>query len=71
MSAIRRIANEVRQRLAKRAEAVRDWVADPVLKSFVIRVADQNLDDVLWLESVVALLTNKPPSGWGDDDREV
>ena len=39
------------------------------LKSFILRVADQSLDDLLWLESVVALLTQKPPSGWRDDDR--
>ena len=59
----------MRQRLAERAETIGDWVADPALKSFVGRVADQNLDDLLWLESIVALLTNKPPSGWRDDDR--
>ena len=51
------------------AEAIKDWVADPALKSFVLRIADQSLDDLLWLESMVALLTQKPPSGWRDDDR--
>jgi hypothetical protein len=61
--------NQVRLRLAARAEAVKEWVADPALKSFVFRVADRGLDDLLWLESVVALLTQKPPSGWRDDDR--
>lgn len=59
----------VREKLANRAEAIRDWVADPALKSFVLRVADRALDDLLWLESVVALLSQKPPSGWRDDDR--
>ena len=61
--------SQVRLRLAERAEAIKDWVADPALKSFILRVADQSLDDLLWLESVVALLTQKPPSGWRDDDR--
>ncbi len=60
---------QVRRRLAERAEGIRDWVADPALKSFALRAADQGLDDLLWLESVVALLTQKPPSGWRDDDR--
>ena len=54
---------------AERAVAVKDWVADPVLKSFIGRAADQGLDDLLWLESVVALLAQKPPSGCRDDDR--
>ncbi|MCX5752987.1 MAG: hypothetical protein NTW97_04990, partial [Candidatus Krumholzibacteria bacterium] len=61
--------SHVRLRLAERAEAIRDWVADPALKSFILRVADRSFDDLLWLESVVALLTQKPPSGWRDDDR--
>lgn len=61
--------NEIRLRLAERAEAIKEWVADPALKSFILRVADQSLDDLLWLESAVALLTQKPPSGWRDDDR--
>ena len=59
----------IREKLADRAEAIRDWVADPALKSFILRVADRALDDLLWLESVVALLSQKPPSGWRDDDR--
>ena len=61
--------SQVRLRLAERAETIKDWVADPALKSFVLRVADRGLDDLLWLESVVALLTQKPPSGWRDEDR--
>jgi hypothetical protein len=51
---IRGTRSQVRLRLAQRAEAIRDWVADPALKSFVLRVADQGLDDLLWLESAVA-----------------
>jgi len=61
--------SQIRSRLAERAEAIQSWVADPALKSFAIRVTDRNFDDLLWLESVVALLTHKPPSGWRDDDR--
>ena len=61
--------SQVRQRLAERGEAIKGWAADPALKAFILRVADQNFDDVLWIESVVALLTNRPPSGWRDDDR--
>lgn len=61
--------SDIRQRLADRAEAVGDWIADPGLKSFVLRATDLALDDLLWLESLVALLSQKPPSGWRDEDR--
>ncbi len=62
-------SSQVRLRLAERAVAIKDWVADPALKSFIFRISDQSLDDLLWLESLVALLTQKPPSGWRDEDR--
>ncbi len=62
-------SSQVRLRLAERAVAIKDWVADPALKSFIFRISDQSLDDLLWLESMVALLTQKPPSGWRDEDR--
>lgn len=61
--------SQIRLHLAERAQAIRSWVADPALKAFILRAADQSLDDLLWLESVVALLSQKPPSGWRDDDR--
>lgn len=61
--------SHMRLRLAERAQAIRGWVADPTLKAFLLRAADPSLDDLLWLESVVALLCQKPPSGWRDDDR--
>lgn len=61
--------SQIRLRLAERAQAIRSWVADPALKAFLLRVADPHLDDLLWLESVIALLSQKPPSGWRDDDR--
>ena len=61
--------SEIRHRLAERADAIIDWIADPTLKSFVLRVTNRNFDDLLWLESVVALLSQKPPSGWRDEDR--
>ena len=60
--------SEIRQRIADRAEAIRDWVADPGLKSFILRASDPHLDDLRWLESIVALLSQKPPSDWRNED---
>jgi hypothetical protein len=60
---------QVRQAIAQRADSVREWAADPMLKSFVGRSADTVLDDAAWLESLAALLAQKPPAVWRDDDR--
>ena len=34
-----------------------------------MRIADTDLENDAWLESVSALLAQKPPSAWRDDDR--
>jgi hypothetical protein len=60
---------QLRSELARRAEGIRQWAADPTLKSFVGRAADTMLDDTAWEESLAALLAQKPPAVWKDDDR--
>jgi len=57
-----------RHEVALRAQLVRERVGDLRLKAFVLRLTDRTLADREWLESVAALLTNKPPSQWNDGD---
>ena len=60
---------EVARSLKARAKTVIDWVADPTLKAFVLRLADNTLSDIPWLESVASLVVQKPPVNWRDEDR--
>lgn len=57
-----------RQEVAPRAQLLQDWVADLDLKAFVSRLADDELANREWLESVASCLVHKPPSKWNDDD---
>lgn len=59
----------IRERLSARAETVRGWVADPALKNFVTRVLDASADEQAWIESVTALLSERPTRVWRDTDR--
>ena len=43
-------------------------LTEPVLKAFVIRVADTVLDDRAWVESIANLLTRKSCERWVDSD---
>ena len=59
----------VRDRLAARADTIREWVADPALKNFITRVAEASADERAWIESLSALLAERPPNLWRDTDR--
>lgn len=59
---------DARREVGRRARVIRDWVADPQLKPFVMRLADTSLPDREWLESVAAVLVHKPPNKWNDSD---
>lgn len=39
------------------------------LKAFLLRVTDDGVEDVTWLESLATLLAGKPPAHWDDHDR--
>lgn len=54
------------QELRTRASTIAPHVSDSKLKSFVLRVSDESLDRVRWLESVAAGVVNRPPNSWGD-----
>lgn len=59
----------IRERLTFRAEALRDWVAEPALKNFVTRMTDRSSDERTWIESAAALVSERPPNLWRDSDR--
>ena len=61
---------DTRRVLGCRAAALKSWSADPTLRSFLVRAADSELEETAWLESVSALLAQKPPGVWHDDDRD-
>jgi hypothetical protein len=55
--------------LNHKAKLVSGVCVDPKVKSFIARATDTVQDNGEWLESLVALLANKPSKSWGDDDR--
>ena len=59
-----------RDELAGRARALRDDRADPSVRSFVVRAADDLADTRAWTESLAALLARTPPAQWSDADRQ-
>lgn len=64
-------SEELQATLARRAAPLAEALAEPELKSFVLRLADHKLPAKLWLESVGSFLARKPPERWGEvDERE-
>jgi hypothetical protein len=61
----------VRQTLANRAEPLVVLATEPKLKSLCLRLADANLEEDAWLESLGSLLTLQPPSRWRDLDEDA
>lgn len=54
--------------IAGRAAQLATVLSEPVLKSFVVRVADTALEDRAWVESIANLLTRKSCERWLDSD---
>lgn len=64
-------AEIVQATLSRRAARLVSTVAEPELRSFVLRLADTKLSAKAWLESVASLLARKPPERWAElDERE-
>ena len=59
----------VRERLSSRATTIREWVVDPALKNLISRATDTSADERAWVESIAALLSERPPTLWRDTDR--
>ncbi len=57
-----------RQTLNGRASQLAAVLTEPVLKAFVLRVADAALDDRAWVESIANLLSRKSCERWLDND---
>lgn len=57
-----------RNEIVGRARPLLDLTVDPKLKGFLIRVLDDDLDLVGWIEGVATLLASKPPASWNDTD---
>lgn len=63
--------DQVRQRLGRRAEQVILLANEPRLKALCLRLADTNLPEGPWLESLGSLLALQPPGRWRDQEEDV
>jgi hypothetical protein len=59
---------EERAIIRERAAQLLRAVTEPGLRAFAVRLADADLGDCAWIESVANLLTRKSPARWGDTD---
>ncbi len=60
----------LRAPLMLRARSLMPALVEPELRAFVLRLADEKLDDQLWLESLASFVARKPPERWTDNDEE-
>jgi 5-formyltetrahydrofolate cyclo-ligase len=61
---------ELRPPLLRRAKLLLETLVEPELRSFVLRLADDKLDDRRWLESIASFVARKPAERWVDADEE-
>lgn len=66
--ALKGSSSEARKEIAERARPLFDITVDPKLKSFIIRVIDENLDSVGWIEAIATFFAQRPPAAWSDTD---
>ena len=59
---------KLREDLRVRATYLVGKVIEPQLKSFVIGATNEDSDEKSWLESLLMIVANKPPTAWTDDD---
>jgi hypothetical protein len=62
---------QVRERLASRAEQILLLAGEPRLKALCMRLADAKLAEGAWLESLGSLLILQPPMRWKDADEDT
>ena len=53
-----------------RARTLVPALVEPELRAFVLRLADEKLDDAPWLESLASFVARKPAERWTDSDEE-
>jgi hypothetical protein len=61
-------AEVARDEIYRRCRILKDWVSDLRLKAFVQRLSDSESLQREWIESVAAVVNNKPPDKWNDQD---
>ncbi len=59
---------EFRDNLRYRAMNLSSQVIEPRLKSFILASTAKESDNTSWLESVLLIISNKPPKSWTDED---
>ncbi len=59
---------EFRDNLRYRAMNLSSQVIEPRLKSFILASSDKESNNRSWLESVLLIISNKPPKSWTDED---
>jgi hypothetical protein len=57
-----------RVRLSQRGAVLLGIVGEPILKSFLTRINQTELDDREWLEAIAGVVVIKPPAKWRDGD---
>ena len=62
--------SKMRKSVAARAEHLAIAISEPKLKAFCLRLMDENLPEVEWIESVGSYLVSKPPEKWNDNDED-
>lgn len=60
---------KARKRIEHDARLVLNVAVESKLKAFLLRVADDGVEDNTWLESIATLLAGKPPVHWDDQDK--
>lgn len=62
-------AETSRTAIAGQAEALKDEVLDPDMKSFLLTLASDGLEtDTAWVQAVATVLVKKAPAEWSDND---
>lgn len=59
---------QARQEIAQRCGLLAPWAAELRMKAFVQRLQNEEHNQRKWLESVAALVNNKTPDKWNDQD---
>jgi hypothetical protein len=59
----------VRAKLRARAQALVQYCVEPRLKTAVNHIANEFMDDTLWIEAIATTIVGKAPKSWSDDDR--
>jgi hypothetical protein len=61
----------IRADICVRAQRVTLYAKEPRLKTLCLRLADENLSDIAWIESLGSFIASKPPSKWVDLDESM